>query len=68
MFWGCAPDDVAAVEVVTQVDAEAVVDAVRAALADPASRLNDGLYASVVTGDHETVEITVKRRTWGCSP
>lgn len=68
LFWGCAPDEVAAVEVVTQIDAEAVVEAVRAALADPASRLNDGLYASVVTGDHETVEITMRRRAWSCSP
>jgi hypothetical protein len=68
LFWGCAPEDVAAVEVLSQTDADAVVSAVRAALADPVGRLNDGLYATVVTGVHETVEVTVKRRTWGCSP
>lgn len=66
--WSCAPEDVAAVEVVSKIDADVALNAVRAALADPLNRLDEELLLSVVTGDHETVEITVQRRTWSCCP
>ena len=66
--WSCAPEDVASVEVVSKIDADAALKAVRAALADPNNRLEEELLLSVVTGDHETVEITVQRRTWSCCP
>lgn len=66
--WCCAPEDVASVEVVSQIDGDAAIRAIRAALADPRNRLDEELLLSVVTGDHETVEITVQRRTWSCCP
>ena len=64
----CSPEDIQFVEPIEQADDLALLEVIVALLQTPSRAPADGISVRLATGTHESLEVTIRRRTWPCCP